>query len=170
MVASLATNLTFVAYFLVAECLVAFSTWAWVALEHFSRSNVLEIAEAQGKRARVEARLARTGTYELAVRITRCVGNPLMGIGIGFLVLRDHLAEAGCGVPPLPWAALLVTVAVTFLVSFVLNDVAVRLLAQRKPDEFLVAAMPDLDALSVLTAPIRWPLALLVRLVFRIRL
>lgn len=168
--ASIAADLTFVAYFLVAECLVAFSTWAWVALEHFSRSQVLAIAEAQGKRERVEERLGRAGSYELAVRITRFVGNALMVIGIAFLVLRDHVAAAGASEHPLPWSALLATVAVTFLVSFVLNDLVVRLLAQRKPDEFLVAAMPYLEALSLLTAPIRLPLVLLVRLIFRIHL
>ena len=168
--ASLAADLTFVAYFVVAECLLAFSTWSWVALEYFSRSRVLEVAEAQGRREQVEARLARAGTYELAVRITRFVANALMVIGIAFLVLRGHIGEAGSGEHPFPWTPLVATVGITFLVSFVLNDLLVRLLAQRKPDEFLVAAMPTLDALSLLTAPIRIPLALLVRLLFRIRL
>ncbi len=169
-VASIGADLTFVAYFLVAECLVAFSTWSAVALEYFSRSKVLAIGEERGEGDKVEARLARAGTYELAVRISRFVGNALMVIGIAFLVLRDHVSAAGAADSRLPWSALLATVAVTFLVSFVLNDLVVRLLALRKPDEFLVSAMPYLDALSVFTAPIRLPLVLLVRLIFRIHL
>ena len=71
---------------------VPFSTWSQVALEYFSRSKVLAIAEAQERRERVEARLGRVGTYELAVRIARFFGNALMVIGIAFLVLPSLLS------------------------------------------------------------------------------
>ncbi|MFV1959073.1 MAG: hemolysin family protein [Planctomycetota bacterium] len=170
-VATVAADLTYAATFLLAEVLVVFSTWATVALDLFSRSRVTEIAAARGlDPAGIEMRLGRTASYEVSVRILRFVGSALLVAGIAFLFLRDHLDGGGDGDAGIPWGPLGTTLAVTFLVSFVLNDVLVRLIARREPDAFLVRALPYLDGLRMVTAPVRIPLCVLVRLTFRVKL
>jgi CBS domain containing-hemolysin-like protein len=167
--ASLATDLTFVAFFLVAEILVVFSTWAWTALDQFSRSRLLELAAEGGRTEAVVPRLARIGAYEVSARVARFLGNAVLVAGIAFLTLHDYI-DGGRASGAFPWGPLGWTLAITFLLAFVVNDLLVRLAAHRKPEEFLLAALPYLDALAIAMAPIRLPLSLLVRLVFRIRL
>ena len=82
-----------------------------------------------------------------------------------FLALRGNLPGGA-----FPWEALGLTVGLAFLLTFVVNDLGVRILARKNPDGVLLAALPALDVLRVATAPLRWPLAILVRLLFRVNL
>jgi len=169
--ASLAADLTYAAFFLVAEVLVVFSTWAAVALDLFSRSRIVEIAADRGlDPAQLETHLGRAAAYEVSVRILRFVGSALLVTGIAFLFLEGHLDGGGDEPAGIPWGPLGATLGVTFLVSFLLNDVLVRLFARREPEAFLVGAFPYLDGLRVASAPVRIPLGALVRLIFRVRL
>ncbi len=168
MLASLASDLTFAACFLFAEMLVVFSTWSQVALDLYSRSRLLELTPPAA-RPRVEARLDRSGVYQLSVRIARFVGSALLVAGIALLTLHDKLGASGSSAA-FPWGPLGLTLAITFLVSFLVNDLLVRHLASRRPNRFLLRALPWLSALTVVTAPIRWPLARLFRWILRVRL
>ncbi|MHC5012415.1 MAG: CNNM domain-containing protein, partial [Planctomycetota bacterium] len=170
LVASLARDLTFVAYFVVAEVIVVLSTWAAVALEHHSRSAVLDLARLAGNRERTAAWLGHVGAYEFAVRLTRFLGSALLVVGIAFLILHDYFDGTATQDRGFPWGPLGVTLLVVFVVSFVLNDVVVRLLARRHPNRFLLRALPYLEAVRLGTAPLRAPLVWLARLAFRARL
>jgi len=170
-VASFATDLTLVAYFLAAEALSAFSTAAAVALDLHSRARALDLAAQRGIRDRVEAALDhRAGVHALSARIGRFVGNALLVAGFALVFLRDHWRAPGPTALGVPWGALGATLAVTFFVNFLLNDLVVRNLAARRPSRLLVRALPALDALAVATTPIRLPLVLFMRLLFRVNL
>ena len=175
--ASLASDVWLVAYLAVAELLVLLSAWSAVALELYSRSTVLELAASRGKDVdRVELRLERAGSYEFSARLARFLGSAALVVGIAYIALFDHLAyvtsanEAGTAGPvetSFPWGALLAALGVTFLLNFVVNDVLVRLIATRRPNEFLLRALPFLEFLRVFTAPIRLPLVWISKLIFR---
>lgn len=169
LLASLA-DLTFVAYLVVAEALVVFCTWSAVALEDFSRAQLLERTAEGAARTALEAQLEHTGAHELSVRLVRFLGSAMLVVGIAYLALHDHFTEVGSSKPGFPWAGVATAVGVTFLLNFVVNDVLVRLLAHRHPNRFLITALPYLEGLRRVTAPIRLPLVGITRLVFRVPL
>lgn len=167
LVAALDPQWTALAYLLVAEGIAVFATWAGVALEWHSRTAVLERAEVLGTRDRAEALLAHVGAYEFAVRFVRWLGNALLVLGIGYLTLREPLTHAG---DAFPWGALFGALGVTFLVIFAVNDVMVRLWARRDANGFLLKALPALEVLRLITMPLRIPMILVARYLFRVRL
>jgi CBS domain containing-hemolysin-like protein len=173
-VGTLLSDLGTAAFLVGAEALAAFSVWCQVALERHSRARLLELAVPLGRRARVEALLKDLGAYELSVRLTRFLGKALLVLGVAYVALRERLGEvrrAGLVLPgDLPWGVLVLIVAVTFLLNFVVNDLLVGFLARGRPNRFLVRALPALDVIRIATAPFRLPLSLLVRALFRVRL
>ena len=168
--ASLASDLSLAAYFVVAEALVVFCTRAAVALEDYSRSDLLARAAQDGREEKIESLLERAGAWELSVRLVRFIASTMLIVGIAFLALSDHLASGGGDSPRFPWGGVAVAVAFTFLVSFVLNDVLLKLAARRHPTRFLYRAIPWLAGLRVATVPLRLPLVGLAHVLFRARL
>ena len=59
---------------------------------------------------------------------------------------------------------------VTFVLSFLVNDLLVRLLARHHPSRFLLAALPALEGLRRATAPLRWPIRTVAMALFRVEL
>ena len=168
--ASFASDLSLAAYFLVAEALVVFCTRAAVALEDYSRSDLLAMAKEDGREAQVEARLEHAGAWELSARLVRFVASTMLIVGIAFLALSDRLAPPAQEGVHFPWQGVAIAVGVTFLVSFVLNDVLLKLAARRHPTRFLYRSLRALDVLRLVTAPLRLPLAGIVHLLFRTHL
>ncbi len=168
--ASLASDLSLVAYFVVAEALVVFCTRAAVALEDYSRSDLLARARADGREEQVEARLDQAGAWELSARLVRFIASTMLIVGIAFLALSNRIGDGTAGEVHFPWEGVAIAVGVTFLVSFVLNDVLLKHVARRHPTRFLYRSLPVLEVLRVLTVPLRLPLAGLVHLLFRARL
>jgi CBS domain containing-hemolysin-like protein len=167
--AALGSDLALVAYFALAEALAVFSTLAIVALERYNRGRILEWVEPRHRREWALKHLERVGVYDLSVRLLRFLANSLLVIGIAWQALRDDLGR-GDAIDRVPWGILAGAVAVAFAVTFLVNDVFVRLLGRRRPNRFLVRFFPVLRALQVLTAPVRIPTALLAWIVFRVRL
>ena len=162
--------LPLVGYFVAAEALVVFSTWAQTALDLYSRSRLLEHARTRGKTEQVEARLEHVGAYVLAVRLTRFLGSVLLVAGIAFLALGRHVRGEEAHPAAFPWAGVALTVGVTFVLSFLVNDILVRLLARHHPSRFLLAALPALEGLRRATAPLRWPIRTVAMALFRVEL
>ncbi len=167
--ATVADNIAGIALLIVAEFLAVFGSAADVALERHSRSRVLGVAEKRGNLARVERRLELVPTYVVTARLTRFLGQALLVVGIVLLAFQDDLAR-GIYSDGLPWATIAWVLLVLFAVTFVINDVIVRLATARRPNRMLLACFPYLEAFRWLFAPLRWPLVLIVRLVFRINL
>jgi magnesium and cobalt transporter len=166
---TLGGDLAWIGLFVLAEALAAFSTAALLALERHSRARVLDIAGQRGRRPWAEAHLARLGTYDLTVRLTRFLGNAALVVGAAYLVLEARLSGGAPG-GAFPWGPLLGTFGIAFGATFLLNEVIVRLLAARRPSRFLVGAFPALAVLRRVTSPLRVPLKFLAWLVFRARL
>jgi CBS domain containing-hemolysin-like protein len=167
--ASFALDLTFVGVLLAAEALVVSATWLSVALDAHGRARVLELAEAAGCRDRAARALALAGVYELSLRLVRFLGSALLVVGIAFLCLHGRWSR-GASDALFPWAELGVALGIAFVLHFLVNDVAVRLLARRHPNSAFVAALPWLEVARIGTAPLRVPLAWIVRVLFRVQL
>jgi CBS domain containing-hemolysin-like protein len=165
--APLLSDLSVVLYFVVAEALAVFSTACLVALEWHSRARLVDLAEARGRKDRVVRALQRTGAYDLTARLVRFLGNAMLVIGIAVLVTPLNAPD---GTDVFPWASLAVALGAAFALTFLINDVVVRLAARRKPSRFLLHALPALEALRIATLPVRLPLTLLARVVFRVSL
>jgi CBS domain containing-hemolysin-like protein len=171
-VASLAADLTFAAFFLFAEAVVVWCTFCQEALDRHSRADLVG-AVPEAERPALLERLGHAGAYELSVRLLRFAGSALLVAGIAFLVLRGRLAaiqDPVDGRVPFPWGPLGATLAITFVVHFLLNEVVLRLLARRRPEAFLLRALPGLEVLRVVTLPVRFPLVWAVERLFRVRL
>ena len=156
-----------VAYLVCAEILAVFGAAADVALENHSRSRVLALADAKDLRTRTERRLEHLPTLELTARLVHFLGHALLVTGIAFLAFRSHLAE-DTGV--IPWSTFGLVLLVLFGLTFLVNGVVVRLMVARRPNQALLVALPYLDVLRVVTWPLRIPLVLIVRLLFRVDL
>jgi CBS domain containing-hemolysin-like protein len=167
--ATLVGQLVLGAVLLAAEGLALFGTLLVTALEHHSRSGVLALAERAGARDRIEARLARAPSYLITGRLARFLGNSVLVVGMAWLFLADHF-RGGDPAPGLPWGAIGAILVLSFVLCFLVNDVAVRVLASRAPDAALLRALGVVDPVHGLLAPIRWPMVALVALLFRVRL
>ncbi len=167
--ASLADDLVSGVFLLVAEMLAIFGSAADVALERHSRSRVLAMAAERGVGERTELRLNHVPTYVLTARLVRFLGQALLVVGIAFLAFREDL-EWGMVEDGPPWGTFAWVLLVLFLVTFLINDVLVRLFMARRPNRVLLASLPYLDALRWILAPLRVPLVFLVRLLFRVNL
>jgi CBS domain containing-hemolysin-like protein len=168
--ATLADDLASIALLVFAEILAVFGSAADVALARHSRSRLVALAEQQRKKLlRVERRLQHVPTYILTARLTRFLGQALLVVGIAYLAFRDAL-EFGLVDEGLPWGTIAWVLMLLFVVTFAINDVLVRLLTARRPNWALLASLPYLEALRWILAPLRMPLVLVVRLLFRINL
>ena len=156
------------AYLLVAEILAVFGSAAEVALEHHSRSRVVTLAAAKGSTVATERRLEHLPTLELTARLVRFLGHALLVTGITYLVFRGHLPSPGNG--EIPWSQFAIVLAILFALTFLVNGVLVRVLIARRANSTLLAALPYLEVLGVVTWPLRIPLVLIVRLLFRVDL
>jgi magnesium and cobalt transporter len=165
-------DLGYAAVFFFAETVAVFSTWALTAIENHSRARILDLAAQQGRREWAAQQLQRLPTYDLTVRLSRFAGNAVLVVGAAWLLLRVHGAR---GVettddPAVPWGPLAAVLGIAFGLTFLLNDVLVRLLARRRPNRFLVAAFPWLAGLRRLTTPLRIPTKFLAWIFFRVSL
>jgi CBS domain containing-hemolysin-like protein len=165
---ALGSNVGLVAWLLAAEALVVFATISAVAIEHYSRSRVLTLAKQRGVAAQTERRLDHVGAYELSARLVRFLGTALLVVGIAAISLGDEtVGPASLG---FPWSAVATAVGIAFLVLFAVNDILVQIAARRRPNHILCRVLPGLEVLRWLTAPIRLPLTLIARFVFRVQL
>jgi len=169
--ASLADDLASAAVLVVAEALAVFGSAADVALERHSRSRVLGLAGERGRpyADTVEGRLVHIPTYVLTARLVRFLGQALLVVGIAYIAFRDDL-ETGLVQDGLPWGTFAWVLLLLFVLTFLINDVLVRLLMARRPNRVLLACLPYLERLRWLLAPLRIPLVLIVRILFRINL
>ena len=158
-----ATELGIIAILVLAEALAWFGATAEVALQRYSRSELLEQVPEGDARDALTERLARTPTDELTARLMRYLGNALLVLGLGYLVF-------GRGVEALSWQAATAVVAGAFALTFLINDVLARIVAERAPERVLTRALKPLSVLAILTAPLRAPLRWIVRVLFRVRL
>ncbi len=173
LVADLAQDLGLLGVLLLAEALALFSAWAEKAFDAHSRAGIAEAARDRGSPERAERLLTAMPSFLLSVRILRFLGKAALVIGLASWVLGDQLRTGACdaaGLVPVPWAGLVAVLGLAFVLNFVVNDVLVGVLARRAPDRFLVGALPVLEALRVVAAPLRLPLALVVKGVFRVSL
>lgn len=154
-----------VAVLVLGEVLAALGTALEAALEHHSRTGVLLLAEERSAREAIAARLGRTPSYLVTARLARSLGTVLLLLALtaGFLRASGPGEAAGA-------AALLGALATGFAVSFLLNDLLVRVLSERAADRVLLAALPAAALLHLLLAPVRWPVVALVRVLFGVRL
>jgi len=162
------TALGLVAYFIAAEALAVFGTLTEVALDRFSRATLLELADEAESRERVERFLEREGAHLLTARLLRFLGNALLVVGIAFVALGGDLRDAGATM--IPWGTVLTVLAISFALTFLINDVLVRLAAARKPDQLLLRLVPGLALAGHILVPLRLPLIWIVRVIFRVRL
>jgi len=167
--AGLASDLASAAYLLLAEALAVFGSATDVALERHSRSRVLTLAETTGTRERVERHLRFVPSYVVTSRLARFLGQAMLVVGIAFLAFRDRLQHGAIHESP-PWATFAWVLLLLFFLTFVVNDVLVRLTMARRPQRVLLATLPYLEALRWGLAPLRLPLVWIVRLLFRINL
>lgn len=159
------------AFLLAAEALAATAAWMEKALEAHTRAGLLQASDEAEAPERALEVLRRLPTFLLSARILRFVAKAALVVGVASWTLGDEVREGvvgGAGFVPVPWSALGVALLLAFLVNFVVNDVLVGVLARRAPDRRLVASLGLLRAMAVVTAPVRVPLRLLVRGVFRV--
>jgi CBS domain containing-hemolysin-like protein len=166
--AGIARDLGVAVCLVLAEALAAFGAAAGIALERHSRSRVLDLASERGARGATEARLAHVPTHELTARLVRFLGNAVLVVGVAWLAFRDQFEGAHMETGDLPLATLGIVLAVIFVLTFLVNDVVVRLLTARRPNRALLRYLPTLQALRIALAPLRVPLVLIVRLLFRV--
>lgn len=156
-----------IAYLILAEALAVFGSAAGVALEHHSRSRVLALADTKERRDQTERRLTHLPTLELTARLVHFLGHALLVTGITYLAFRSDLADDAATIP---WGTFGIVLLLLFGLAFLVNGVVVRLVVARRPNMALLAALPYLDVLRVVTWPLRMPLVLIVRLLFRVDL
>ncbi len=167
--ASVAADLASAAYLIVAEILAAFGSATDMALERHSRSRVLALAEKVGKTDRTIRRLRQVPTYNVTAWLVRFLGQAMLVLGIAYLALSDHFGDGAVAASP-PWGTFAWLLLLLFFVMFIVNDVLVRLFTARRPHRTLLAALPYLEALRWILAPLRLPLVWAVRLLFRVNL
>lgn len=168
-----ADQLALPAFLLAAEGLAATAAWMEKALEAHTRSGLLQAADEADVPERAAEILRRLPTFLLSARILRFLAKAALVVGVASWALGDALREGlagGGGIVPVPWTALGLALLLAFLVNFVVNDVLVGVLARRSADRRLLASLGLLRAMAVVTAPVRVPLRLLVRAVFRVSL
>jgi len=165
--AGLAGDVGAALYLLLAEVLALLGISAEVALERHSRSGVMALAEQAGRKDGVEARLLRTPTYEITARLMRFLGTAMLVVGIAYLAFRDRFGTGTEDNGAIPWTTFGVVLALLFLLTFLVNAVLVHLLVRRPPNRALLTLLPALEVMRYLLAPLRLPLVLFVRLVFR---
>ncbi len=168
--ASVAGQVATVVYLAVAELLAVFGSAAEVALEQHSRSRVLTLADTKGKREAAERRLEHLPTLELTARLVRFLGHALLVTGIAYLTFRGHLVAEEVTAGEIPWGTFGILLLILFGLTFLVNGVLVRMIVARRPNQALLAALPYLDVLRHVTWPLRIPLVLIVRLLFRVDL
>lgn len=156
-------------YFVAAEVIAWFGSSMEVALEHFSRSAVLEKADRRGIEPETRTRLERVPVHQLTARFVRFLGNALLVLGVGYVAFRDHLGEGGTA-GSLSWQPIAGALVVVFILVFVVNDVLVRVLARRDPDRMLLRGLPALSVVTAGTTPLRAPAIALIQAIFRVRL
>ena len=155
-------------YFVAAEVIAWFGSSMEVALEHFSRSAVLEMAGRRDIEDETRKRLERVPVHALTARFTRFLGNALLVLGVAFVAFRKQLAEGQTGGPT--WVSIAGALIVVFVLVFVVNDVLVRVLARREPDRMMLRGLPVLAGITALTTPLRAPALALIQAIFRVRL
>lgn len=171
LLAELTSSLGFLGFLAGAEVLASFAAYSEKAIEAHSRSGVLEEARKQGDEERGARLLARLPAYLLSARILRFLAKAALVVALAGWVLGDSVRAGGQGegfLGPVAWALLAAVLGLAFAVNFVINDVLLGVLARRAPDRFLVRSQGLLEAQRVLAAPLRVPLVLLVRAVFRV--
>ncbi len=168
--ASLAADIGLAVYLIAAEMLAAFGSASEVALERHSRSRVMDMAKRREVTAWAEARLKRVPSYVVTARLARFLGHALLVVGIAWLVFRGHFTSGHTETGELPWGALGIVMAVVFCVTFLLNDVVIRLAVARRPNRSLLACFRTLEVLRVLFTPLRMPLVWFCKLLFRVNL
>jgi len=159
------------AFLLAAEALAATAAWMEKALEAHTHAGLMEAGDEAEAPERALEVLRRLPTFLLSARILRFLAKAALVVGVASWSLGDDIREGladGAGFVPVPWSALGVALLLAFLVNFVVNDVLVGVLARRHADRRLVASLGLLRTMAVLTAPVRVPLRLLVRGVFRV--
>ena len=168
--ASVVATLVAAGYLIFAEILAVIGTSTEVALERHSRSRVLALAEQVGDAERAERLLEHVPTYEVTARLVRFLGNAMLMIGIAYLSLSGRLEDGAIETDGVPWGRFGLILLLLFGILFLLNDVLVRLIVARKPNRVLLASLGLLDVLRFALAPLRYPLVLLVRVIFRVDL
>ncbi len=170
-IAGILSDLALVAYFVAAEAIAVFGTLTEVALDRFSRATLHELADREDTRPRVERFLKREGGHLLTARLLRFLGNSLLVVGIAFVALGGELGgTAASDLTTLPWGTVFAVLAISFGLTFLVNDVLVRLVAARKPDEMLLRLIPSLEVAGVILIPLRTPLIWFVRVIFQRRI
>jgi putative hemolysin len=166
--AGLAGTLAAAAYLLAAEILAVLGSATEVALERHSRSRVMALAEARGIEEQTARRFTLLPTFELTARLVRFLGHAFLVTGIAYLAFHGRLPADGTGA--IPWSTFGVLLAIMFAVTFLVNGVLVRLLVARRANRVLLAALPYLGVMRWVTFPLRLPLVLIVKLLFRVDL
>ncbi len=165
-----AADLGYLALLLGAEVLAVLAALSEKAAEASSRAGLLEALRARGQEAQATRLLERLPAYLFSARILRFLAKAalVVGLAVWLLVgpLEASLGSGGALLGPEAWGRLAVVLAASFVVNFVGNDVLVGLLARRAPDALLARLAPLLEAQRWITAPLRAPLRLLVRLAF----
>ncbi len=153
-------------WILIAEAAALLGASLEVALERHSRAGVLDAAGTDARRVRAEAELNFYGAHLFDARLLRFLGNALLVAGVAYLAFHDSLGSLG----DIPWGRLGLVLAITFGLAFVLNEIVVRQVGRRDPDRVVLASLPSLRVVRYLFMPVRWPIVMLVRLVFRVDL
>ena len=154
------------AWILVAEAAALLGASLEVALERHSRMGVLEAAGTEERRARAEFELNHYGAHLFDARLLRFLGNALLVAGVAYLAFHDSLGSLA----DIPWGRLGVVLVITFGLAFVLNEIVVRQVGRRDADRVVLASLPMLRVMRYAFAPVRWPIVMFVRLVFRVDL
>lgn len=169
--ATLLQDAGIVLYLICAELLALIGATCESALGQHSRAGTLEAAERRDREQPVRKQLERVGRYVLTARLTRFLGNAMLVVGIAHVLLgQTDVASSAPAVDGLPVATLLLIVLITFAISFLVNDVLVRIIVGKDPDDLLVRALPLLEVLRFAFAPLRVPLVLIARYAFRVQL
>ncbi len=158
-------ELTLGVVLVLAEVLAWLGATADSALDHVSRARLLEQADPSD-RSLLERRLGRFATLRFTARLVRYLGNATLVLALGYMVFRWEGRSDGY-LPILPAAA---AVLAAFGLTFLVNDVLARIVAERAPERTVHRLLPVLSVLAWATTPLRVPLAGLVRLLFRVRL
>ncbi len=159
-----------VMYLLCAELLAVFGSSCEAALRTHSRAGTLEAAEELGVRDRVHAQLECTDRYVLTARLVRFFGSALLVVGIAYLLLPEAARVGTATTSEFPVGTLLLVVLITFGVTFLVNDVLVRLLVGRDSDRFVVSALRPLELFRFGLAPLRLMIVWIAKIAFRVNL
>lgn len=148
-----------------AEVLAWLGATAEVALDHVSRSRLLDESEPEDREA-LGRKLESTPKLQFTAQLARYLGNATLVLALGYLVFRSE-ARDGQG---LPFGLAVTAVLLAFALTFLVNDVLARVVAERDPERIARRSLPALVVLAFLTAPVRAPLRAALRLLFRVRL